>query len=90
MEENSVILDYAGTVKVMQGNLPQLYEHQVDAMTNLNQIDQKSQFNSLLVLPTGGGKTLTATYWLLKNAVDKKKKVLWIAHRHLLLEQAYP
>lgn len=36
----------------------------------------------------GGGKTLTACYWLLKNAVDKNKKVIWIANRHLLLEQA--
>ena len=40
------------------------------------------------MLPTGGGKTLTATYWLLKNYTDKNKKILWIAHRHELLEQA--
>ena len=39
-------------------------------------------------MPTGGGKTLTAVWWLLKNAVDKGKKILWIAHRHLLLEQS--
>jgi len=42
----------------------------------------------LLVLPTGGGKTLTAVHWLLRNFIDKKKKVLWIAHRHELLDQA--
>ena len=42
----------------------------------------------MLVLPTGGGKTLTAAYWLLRNAVDQNKKILWLAHRHLLLEQA--
>ena len=35
-----------------------------------------------------GGKTLTAAYWLLRNAVDQNKKILWLAHRHLLLEQA--
>jgi len=57
-------------------------------LTELNKIDKRETFHSILVLPTGGGKTLTAAYWLLKNAVDKKKKVLWIAHRHLLLEQA--
>lgn len=79
----------AGTVSVIQGNNTRaLYEHQIDAMRNLNEIDRQNKFNSLLVLPTGGGKTLTAAWWLLKNAVDEGKKILWIAHRHLLLEQA--
>ncbi|MDO5151682.1 MAG: helicase, partial [Oscillospiraceae bacterium] len=26
--------------------------------------------------------------WLLKNALDQKKKILWIAHRQILLDQA--
>lgn len=79
----------AGTVNVMKGNNNRiLYEHQIDAMANLNEINKQKEFNSLLVLPTGGGKTLTAVWWLLKNAVDQGKKILWIAHRHLLLEQA--
>ncbi|MDE6777594.1 MAG: DEAD/DEAH box helicase family protein, partial [Oscillospiraceae bacterium] len=69
-------------------NPRQLYEHQEDAIKKLNAIDEKEAFRTLLVLPTGGGKTLTAVYWLLKNAVDKEKKILWLAHRHLLLEQA--
>lgn len=51
-------------------------------------MDKKGVFRTLLVLPTGGGKTLTAAYWLLRNAVDNGKKILWLAHRHLLLEQA--
>ena len=42
----------------------------------------------MLVLPTGSGKTLTAVNRLLRNAVNKGKKILLIAHRHLLLEQA--
>ena len=79
----------AKRVKVVVGRNPRtLYEHQVEAMGELNKIDKKETFRSLLVLPTGGGKTLTAAYWLLKNAVDKKKKIIWVAHRHLLLEQA--
>ncbi|MGN1106109.1 MAG: DEAD/DEAH box helicase, partial [Huintestinicola sp.] len=69
-------------------NPRQLYEHQEEAIRRIDAINKKDTFRSLLVLPTGGGKTLTAAYWLLKNAVDKEKKVLWIAHRHLLLEQA--
>ncbi len=79
----------AQLIKVINGRNPRsLYEHQVEAIIELNKIDNKTKFRSLLVLPTGGGKTLTAAYWLLKNAIDKKKKVLWVAHRHLLLEQA--
>ena len=65
-----------------------LYEHQIEAMQALDRMNEQDSFRSLLVLPTGSGKTLTAAYWLLKNAVDKEKKIIWIAHRHLLLEQA--
>lgn len=79
----------AKTVTPAPGSNPrQLYEHQVEAEKALDRINQKGAFRTLLVLPTGGGKTLTAVHWLLCNAVDRGKKVLWIAHRHLLLEQA--
>lgn len=77
------------TITPANGKNPrQLYEHQEEAIKKIDAINKNDTFRSLLVLPTGGGKTLTAAYWLLKNAVDKEKKVLWIAHRHLLLEQA--
>lgn len=79
----------AQTITPANGRNPrQLYEHQVDAVKNLDAMNRKESFRTLLVLPTGGGKTLTAVYWLLKNAVDKGKRILWLAHRHLLLEQA--
>ena len=45
-------------------------------------------FSSILVLPTGAGKTFTATNWIIKNYVDKGIKVLWIAHRSELIKQA--
>ena len=64
------------------------YEHQKEAMRCLDKIDQEPSFSTLVVLPTGGGKTYTASMWLLKNAIDKKKKILWIAHRQMLLDQA--
>ena len=51
-------------------------------------MDQRDSFSTMVVLPTGAGKTMTATHWLLRAAVDRGRKVLWIAHRHLLLEQA--
>lgn len=64
------------------------YEHQKDAMENLDIINESNQYSTMIVLPTGGGKTYTAAMWLLKNALDHKKKILWIAHRQMLLDQA--
>lgn len=79
----------AAEVDISEGKNPiVLQDFQEAAMKKMGEYDSKGVFNGLLVLPTGAGKTLTAAYWLLKNAIDKKKKVLWIAHRHLLLEQA--
>ena len=57
-------------------------------MQCLDKINESPSFATMVVLPTGGGKTYTASVWLLKNAIDKKKKVLWIAHRQMLLDQA--
>lgn len=64
------------------------YEHQKRAMENLDCIDNCKSYSTLVVLPTGGGKTYTASMWLLKNAINNKKKILWIAHRQMLLDQA--
>ena len=64
------------------------YNHQKDAMKRMSLIDKEDSFSTLIVLPTGGGKTYTASTWLLKNAIDKKKKIIWIAHRQMLLDQA--
>lgn len=78
-----------GTVEVIpKYNPKQLYEHQVEAIEALDRLNTKHSFRSLVVIPTGGGKTLTASWWLLKNALNEGKKVVWIAHRQALLEQA--
>ena len=68
-----------------------LYDHQKKASKKLSDWSRtaKAEPAGLLVLPTGGGKTLTATYWLMQNVLSKGKKVLWIAHQYTLLEQAY-
>ncbi len=79
----------AAVVEIASGNSSiVLHEFQETAMKRLNEINKKKDFSGLLVLPTGAGKTMTAAYWLLKNATNKGKRILWIAHRYLLLEQA--
>lgn len=81
--------EYAGTITVSRDSLPRkFYSHQKDALYVLNKMTDKSRLKGMLVLPTGGGKTFTAMIWALKNAIDQDKKVLWIAHRHELLNQA--
>ena len=78
-----------GIVSPKKGsNSRSLYEHQKKAMTNLDIINRNDSYSTLVVLPTGGGKTYTAAIWLLRNAIDRKKKILWIAHRQTLLDQA--
>ena len=78
-----------GKIIAKKGTNPRSpYNHQKDAMAKLSLIDKEESFSTLVVLPTGGGKTYTASTWLLKNAIDKKKKILWIAHRQMLLNQA--
>jgi len=84
----TVQVGYSGQIRVNTGKSPrELYAHQNEAIKALDKTNQ-FPFEGLLVLPTGGGKTLTAVHWLLRNFIDKRKKVLWIAHRHELLDQA--
>lgn len=65
----------AQTITPALGKNPrQLYEHQEEAIRKLDAMDKRGSFRTLLVLPTGGGKTLTAAYWLLRNAVDQNKR----------------
>lgn len=82
VQSNGQILPKKGT------NTRAPYDHQKMAMEALDKMNKEKSFSTLVVLPTGGGKTYTASMWLLKNAIDKKKKILWIAHRQMLLDQA--
>ena len=43
----------------------------------------------ILVLPTGAGKTFTASHFLATGPLSDGYKVLWLAHTHHLLEQAF-
>ena len=78
-----------GEIIIKNRNNPRLsYSHQIAAKKNLDIINQLDSFSTLVVLPTGVGKTYTASTWLLKNAINENKKILWIAHRQMLIEQA--
>lgn len=53
------------------------YEHQKCAMGNLDIMNKNAKYSTMIVLPTGGGKTYTASMWLLRNALDLLLKRLW-------------
>ena len=43
----------------------------------------------IVVIPTGGGKTFVAIRFLCSDLLSRGYKVLWLAHTHHLLEQAF-
>lgn len=67
--------------------------HQHEALAKLQQWfkeqSKNKQSGGILVLPTGGGKTLTAHRFLCTHPLPNDYKVLWLAHTHHLLEQAF-
>jgi superfamily II DNA or RNA helicase len=66
------------------------YDHQRatwDALTK-HYVDA-GKCAGLVVLPTGGGKTVVAAHWLLQNVIAKGGRVLWLAPRRELLKQAF-
>ena len=89
MENTFIEVKSNGVVSAKQGSSKRTpYDHQKRAMENLDIIDETSSYSTLVVLPTGGGKTYTASLWLLRHALNQHKKILWIAHRQMLLDQA--
>ena len=66
--------------------------HQRAALTNLSKWyagHSRDENGGILVLPTGGGKTFTAIHFLCNGPLSDGYKVLWLAHTHHLLEQAF-
>lgn len=66
-----------------------LYDFQEAAVKRLKEhyVDKK-QTDGMLVMPTGSGKSRTATYFLIKEMVSRGYQVVWLAHRHMLIDQA--
>jgi superfamily II DNA or RNA helicase len=66
--------------------------HQANALGHLRkwyEAKGKKGGAGIVVLPTGGGKTFTAVRFLAENPLSDGYKVLWLAHTHHLLEQAF-
>lgn len=72
-------------------NLPA--PHQKAALGHLNKwfdsLSGDKEQGGLLALPTGAGKTFTAVHFLCNGPLSDGYKVLWLAHTHHLLEQAF-
>lgn len=65
--------------------------HQSQALSRLDKWYDSEPYpdaGGMLVMPTGGGKTFTATRFLCRRALSDGYKILWLAHTHHLLEQA--
>ena len=68
------------------------FSHQAKALERLHawyDSNRDSGAGGILVLPTGGGKTFTAVRFLTAGPLSDGYKVLWLAHTHHLLEQAF-
>ena len=74
---------------IVNGDCPKKpYPFQEDAFKKLSTyFNWTENKKGLLILPTGSGKTFTSISWILRDAINSNKKVIWVAHRHELLEQ---
>lgn len=66
--------------------------HQSDALKKLRAWHESTEADprgAMLVLPTGAGKTFTAGRFMCSGPLSDGFKVLWLAHTHHLLEQAF-
>lgn len=66
-----------------------LHPYQKEAVAALKKFfideDEKS---GILMMPTGSGKTMTSAYFLLHEMASRGYEIVWLAHRHMLVEQA--
>ena len=65
-----------------------LLPHQRDAVRDLEHFAEGGRAAGLVVAPTGAGKGRLLAAWLASRVVPFGERVLWLAHRRSLLEQA--
>jgi superfamily II DNA or RNA helicase len=70
---------------------PPLTDYQAEGVTALARLtaSDPDRRGGLLCLPTGGGKTKTAVWWAMEHHIRRGARVLWLAARHELVDQAY-
>lgn len=89
MEKDKVKAREPETIKRMNGSHKlDLRDEQKETVRVLNELENRGSYSTVVNMPTGAGKTRTMTEYLLKNGVNVNKKVLWLANRETLLEQA--
>lgn len=74
-----------------RGTDKQPFPHQKEAFSALSKTlttPITGYKGTLLVLPTGGGKTFTSVNWVCRNILSKGIKVLWLAQSSYLIDQA--
>ena len=66
-----------------------LYDFQKDAQAAMKKyfFDEDGSAG-MLIMPTGSGKSRTATTFLIREMISRGYQILWIAHRHMLIDQA--
>ncbi len=66
-----------------------LYDFQKEAAKALKEhFVDKDMMEGMLVMPTGSGKSRTSTYFLIKEMISRGYQIIWLAHRHMLIDQA--
>ena len=66
-----------------------LYPFQKEAQDRMyKHFIEEDKRAGLLVMPTGSGKSRTATTFLIREMVSRGYQILWLAHRHMLIDQA--
>ena len=78
-------------MKQRKGNDKQPFPHQKEAFAALSKTlptPISGYRGTLLVLPTGGGKTYTSINWICRNILSQNIKVLWLAQSSYLIDQA--
>lgn len=84
-------IDVHERMKQVKGNLKQPFPHQKEAFAALSKAlptPINEYKGTLLVLPTGGGKTFTSINWICRNILSKGIKILWLAQSSYLIDQA--